>query len=57
MTSPAGAQRTVSDEDVEAVIVTTLETTPTGETYWSTRTMAAKAGLSHTTPGSRGPWS
>jgi len=29
------------------VIVKTLETTPTGETHWSTRTMAAKAGMSH----------
>ncbi len=46
-----GAPRTVSDEDVEAVIVKTLETTPLGETHWSTRSMAAKAGLSHTTIG------
>jgi transposase-like protein len=29
-----GAPRTISDEDVEAVIVKTLETTPAGETYW-----------------------
>jgi transposase len=42
-----GAPRTISDEEVEAVIVKTLETTPTGETHWSTRTMAAKAGMSH----------
>jgi hypothetical protein len=41
-----GAPRTVSHDDVEAVIVKTLETTPPGETHWSTRTMAAKAGLS-----------
>ena len=34
----------VSDDAVEAVIVKTLETTPKGETHWSTRTMAAKAG-------------
>ena len=33
---------------VEAVVVKTLETTPKGETHWSTRTMAAKAGMSHT---------
>jgi transposase len=46
-----GAPRTISDEDVEAVIVKTLETTPPGETHWSTRTMAAKAGMSHTTIG------
>jgi transposase len=46
-----GAPRTISDEAVEAVIVRTLETTPKGETHWSTRTMAAKAGLSHTMVG------
>jgi transposase len=43
-----GGPRTISDADVEAVVVKTLETTPTGETHWSTRTMAAKAGMSHT---------
>jgi len=46
-----GAPRTVSDEAVEAVIVKTLETTPKGETPWSTRTMAAKAGMRHTRVG------
>ena len=46
-----GAPRTISDEAVEAVIVKTLETTPKGETHWSTRTMAAKAGMSHTMVG------
>jgi transposase len=46
-----GAPRTISDDDVEAVIVKTLETTPGGETHWSTRTMAANAGMSHTTIG------
>jgi transposase/transposase-like protein len=46
-----GAPRTISDEDVEAVVVQTLETTPKGETHWSTRTMAAKAGMSHTMVG------
>lgn len=46
-----GTPRTISDEDVEAVIVKTLETTPAGETHWSTRTMAANAGMSHTTIG------
>src|SRR5271169_2038283 len=43
-----GAPRTISDEAVEAVIVKTLETTPKGETHWSRRSMAAKAGMSHT---------
>jgi transposase len=47
----AGAPRTITDDDVESVIVKTLETTPPGETHWSTRTMAAKAGMSHTTIG------
>ena len=52
MTSPASARPgPISDEAVEAVIVKTLETLPTGETHWSTRTMAAKAGLSHTMVG------
>jgi|SRR5688572_19253735 len=39
-----GAPRTITDAEVEAVIVKTLETTPAGETHWSTRTMAAKSG-------------
>ena len=42
-----GAPRTVSDEQLEAIIVKTLETTPPGETHWSTRSMAKAAG-SHT---------
>jgi hypothetical protein len=50
-TPPVGAPRNISDEAVEAVIVKTLETTPQGETHWSTRTMAAKAGMSHTMVG------
>src|SRR5918995_4452265 len=46
-----GAPRTISDDAVEAVIVQTLETTPAGATHWSTRTMAQKAGISHTLVG------
>lgn len=46
-----GAPRTVSDDQVEAIIVKTLETTPTGETHWSTRSMAKAAGVSHTLVG------
>jgi transposase len=46
-----GAPRTITDDAVEAVIVKTLETLPKGETHWSTRTMAAKAGISHTMVG------
>src|SRR5258708_6103874 len=42
-----GAPRRVSDEEVEAIIVKTLETTPKGRTHWSTRKMAAQVGVSH----------
>jgi transposase len=41
-----GRPRTVSDEQVEEVIVKTLETTPKDATHWSTRSMAAEVGLS-----------
>jgi transposase len=46
-----GAPRTISDADVEAIIVKTLETTPRGETHWSTRRMATAAGVSHSMVG------
>jgi transposase len=46
-----GGPRTITDEEVEAVIVKTLETTPKGETHWSTRRMAENAGMSHTMVG------
>jgi transposase len=46
-----GAPRTITDEAVEAIIVKTLETTPPGETHWSTRSMAKAAGVSHTMVG------
>ena len=46
-----GAPRTISDAQVEAIIVKTLETTPAGETHWSTRSMAKAAGVSHTMVG------
>lgn len=46
-----GAERTISDEDIEAIIVKTLETKPKGRTHWSTRKMAEQAGVSHTTVG------
>jgi transposase len=42
-----GAKRTISDEQVEQVIMRTLETTPRGATHWSTRDMAKAVGLSH----------
>ncbi len=41
-----GRPRTITDEQVEEVIVTTLETTPKNATHWSTRSMAAQVGLS-----------
>jgi transposase len=40
-----GRPRTVTDEQVERVIVTTLETTPKDATHWSTRSMASELGL------------
>src|SRR3954470_13984981 len=40
-----GRPRTVTDEQVEEVIVKTLETTPKDATHWSTRSMAAEVGL------------
>jgi transposase len=43
-----GRPRTISDEQVEQVIVKTLETTPKDATHWSTRSMAAEVGLTQT---------
>jgi transposase len=44
-----GAPRTVSDEQVEQVVIETLESTPRGETHWSTRGLAKATGLSRMT--------
>src|ERR1035437_3504008 len=44
----SGAPRKISDDRVEAVVVRTLESTPRDATHWSTRSMAATSGLSHT---------
>ncbi len=44
-----GATRTITDEQVEAVVVDTLETTPPDATHWSTRRLAKKHGMSHET--------
>jgi transposase len=44
-----GAPRTVSDDQVEHVVVQTLESTPRGETHWSTRGLAKATGLSRMT--------
>jgi transposase len=45
----SGAPRSISDEQVEAVIVKTLESTPADATHWSTRSMAAATGISRPT--------
>src|SRR3954466_14737911 len=44
-----GAPRKVSDAQVEKVIIQTLESTPRGETHWSTRGLAKATGLSRMT--------
>ena len=44
-----GAPRSVSDAQIEQVIIQTLETTPPGETHWSTRGLAKATGLSRMT--------
>jgi len=41
-----GTPRTISDDEVEAVIVKTLEETPVDATHWSTRSMAKATGMS-----------
>jgi transposase len=40
-----GKPRTITDEQVEEVIVKTLESTPKDATHWSTRSMAREVGL------------
>ena len=43
-----GAPRTISDAQIEAVIVKTLEEQPHNATQWSTRSMASAVGMSQT---------
>ena len=43
-----GKPRTISDSDVERVIVKTLEEQPANATHWSTRSMAQATGMSQT---------
>src|SRR6202162_3526372 len=44
-----GAPRKVSDAQVEQVVIQTLESTPRGQTHWSTRGLAQASGLSRMT--------
>ena len=46
-----GRPLTITDEQVEEVIVATLEDTPKGATHWSRASMAGKSGLSRSTIG------
>jgi len=46
-----GAPRKISDADVEAVIVRTLEDKPTDATHWSTRDLAKQVGMSASSVG------
>jgi transposase len=41
-----GAPRKVGDDKIEAVVIQTLESTPRGQTHWSTRELASASGLS-----------
>ena len=43
-----GRPRTITDEQVDAVITKTLESSPRDATHWSTRSMAAEVGLTQT---------
>src|SRR4051812_17681280 len=43
-----GRPRTITDEQVHAVITKTLESTPNDATHWSTRSMANEVGLTQT---------
>lgn len=43
-----GTPRKITDDQVERAIVTTLETKPENATHWSTRSLAARLGLSQT---------
>ncbi len=46
-----GAPRKITDEQVEQVVVATLERAPAGATHWSRASMAAESGLSSSTVG------
>ena len=44
-----GAPRKIGDDKVEQIVTQTLESTPRGQTHWSTRELAKTSGLSHMT--------
>ena len=44
-----GTPRKVSDNQIEEILIQTLESTPRGQTHWSTRGMAKASGVSHST--------
>jgi transposase len=44
-----GAPRKINDEQIEQVVIQTRESTPRGQTHWSTREMAQNTGLSRMT--------
>ena len=46
-----GGPRTIADEQIEAVLVATLERTPADATHWSRTSMAKESGLSKSTVG------
>jgi transposase len=46
-----GAPRSISDADVEAVVVRTLEDKPPDATHWSTRDLAKRVGMSPSSVG------
>jgi transposase len=46
-----GAPRCIGDDDVEAVIVRTLEDKPSDATHWSTRDLAKRVGMSPSSVG------
>ncbi len=44
-----GAARTIGDDVIKAIVVETLESAPEDATHWSTRSLAKRHGISHTT--------
>jgi transposase len=46
-----GIARKITDENIEKLLVSTLESKPVDATHWSTRDMAKHAGISHSSVG------